>query len=164
MLSWRPAVPPPPVSGAVVGYAGATGAAVCVTGAEDGTVDGAVVAGGFDEAGADTCGEPVLACGEPVLACAVGDVLAPAVLVDVPPSVGDGARLPEWPAEDPCPLVCGVGVKTDGTDEPPPVQADTANARSTAPAAERPAISHAPWAALGLVRRIFMNPPRMRVR
>jgi hypothetical protein len=162
MPSWRPAVPPPPVSGAVVGYVEATGAEVCVTGAED----GAVVAGGFDDAEADACGEPdVLVCvvGD-VPACAVGDVPAPPVLVDVSPSAGDGMRLPVWPAEDPCPLVCGVGVKTEGTDEPPPVQADTANARSTAPAAERPAISHAPWAALGLVRRIFMNPPRMRVR
>jgi hypothetical protein len=163
MPSWRPAVPPPPVSGAVVGYAGATGAEARVTGAEDGTadgeeVDGAVVAGGFDDAGADACGEPG------VLACAELDVLASAVLVDVSPPVGDGMRLPGWPAEDPCPLVCGVGVKTDGTDEPPLVQADTANARSTAPAAERPAISHAPWAAPGLVRRIVMNPPRMRVR
>jgi hypothetical protein len=162
MPSWRPAVPPPPVSGAVVGYAGATGAEVCVTGAEDGTadgeVDGAVVAGGFDDAEADACGE------SDALACGVGDVLAPAVLVDVSPPFGDGARVPGWSAEDPCPLVGGVGVKTDGTDEPPPVQADTANARSTAPAAERPAISHAPCAALGLVRRIFMNPPRMRVR
>jgi hypothetical protein len=151
-------VPPPPVSGAVVGYVGAE---VCVTGADDGTADGeaggAVVAGGFDAAEADACVEP------DVLACAVGDVRAPAVLADVAPPVGEGVRLAGWLAEDPCPLVCGVGVKTDGADEPPPVQADTANARRTAPAAERPAISHAPWAALGLVRRIFMNPPRMRV-
>ncbi len=163
-------MPPPPVSGAVVGYAGATGAEVCVTGAEDetadGEADGAVVAGGFDDAGADARGEPdVLACAVGVVrACAEPDVPAPGVLVDVSPPAGDGARVPGWPAEDPCPLVGGVGVKTEGTDEPPPVQADTANARSTAPAAERPAISHAPCAALGLVRRIFMNHPRMRVR
>ena len=66
-----------------------------------------------------------------------------------------------------CPLVCVVGVKTDGTDDPllpPPLQAETATARRTTPAAERPAISHAPGAGSGGVRRIFMNPPRMRVR
>jgi len=73
--------------------------------------------------------------------------------------------VPEWVADEPCPLVCGVGVKIDGTDdELPPVQAETAIATRTAPAAERPAVSHAPWAAMDGARRIFMNPPRMRVR
>jgi hypothetical protein len=64
------------------------------------------------------------------------------------------------------PLVCGVGVKTDGVAVllPPLVQAATVTASSRAPAAERPAVSHAPWAGTGRVRRIFMNPPRMRVR
>ena len=76
--------------------------------------------------------------------------------------VGDGVRVPG--SLDDCPLVCGVGVKIDGTDELLPVQAETVMARRTAPAAERPAISHALWAATGWVRRIFMNPPRMRVR
>jgi hypothetical protein len=76
----------------------------------------------------------------------------------------DGVRVPELDEE--CPLVGAVGVKTDGTDEPlpPPLQAETAAARMTAPAAERPAISHAPGGGTGGVRRIFMNPPRMRVR
>ena len=75
---------------------------------------------------------------------------------------GDGVRVPWW-LED-CPPVCGVGVPIDGAEEPPPLQAETVTARSAAPAAERPAISHAPWPATGGVRRIFMNPPRMRVR
>jgi hypothetical protein len=66
----------------------------------------------------------------------------------------------------PAPLVCGVGVKMDGVAVllPPLVQAATVTASSRAPAAERPAVSHAPWAGTGRVRRIFMNPPRMRVR
>jgi hypothetical protein len=65
---------------------------------------------------------------------------------EAPAPVGDGVRVLEWVADEPCPLVCGVGVKTEGTDEPLPlaVQAETATARRTAPAAERPAISHAP--------------------
>jgi hypothetical protein len=65
-------------------------------------------------------------------------------------------RVPGW-LED-CPLVWGVGVKIDGTDEPPPVQAETVTAKRTAPAAQRPAISHAPWAAMDGVRRIFNEP------
>lgn len=146
-----------------MGYAGAevcvTGAVACVTGAVAcvaGADDGAVVADGFDDAEAD-------ACESALLGCAVGDVLAPAFPVEEAPPAGDGVRLPDTEA---CPLVGAVGVKIDGTEEPepPPVQAETAITMSTAPAAERPAISHAPGAALGLVRRIFMNPPRMRIR
>jgi hypothetical protein len=53
-------------------------------------------------------------------------------------------------------FVCGVGVKVGVA--PPPEQAETATATRTAPAAERPTISHAPWVAPGLVRRIFTNP------
>jgi hypothetical protein len=118
---------------------------------------------GFAVAELDACDE-VDVCGEP-------DADAPPdadLLGDEPPEVretwpvGDGVRVPGW--LDDCPLVCGVGVKIDGTDELPPVQAETVMARRTAPAAERPAISHALWAATGWVRRIFMNPPRMRVR
>jgi hypothetical protein len=125
---------------------------------------------GLGVAEEDACGESEAcaefeACGEsdadadaPLRPVAVAE--APVDLEDWP--VGDGVRVPDW-LED-CPLVWGVGVKIDGTDEPPPVQADTVTASRTAPAAERPAISHAPWAATGGVRRIFMNPPRMRVR
>jgi hypothetical protein len=133
---------------------------VCVTGADDRTTGGGVVAGGLADAEADA--EAVARAVLESLARAVGDVPALAVLVvEEAPSDGDGARLADDVA---VPLAGGVGVKTDGTDEPPPVQAETATAMSTAPAAERPAISHAPWAARGLVRHIFMNPPRMRVR
>lgn len=137
-----------------------TGAVACVAGADAcvaGADDGAIVADGFDDAEADACDEAAL------LGCAFGDVLAPAVLVDEAPPAGEGVRLLDTEA---CPVVGAVGVKIDGTEEPepPPVQAETAITMSTAPAAERPAISHAPGAALGLVRRIFMNPPRMRVR
>jgi hypothetical protein len=138
------------VTGAV---ACVTGAVACVAGADD----GAVVARGFDDAEAD-------ACESALLGCAVGDVLTPAFPVDEAPPAGDGVRLLDTEA---CPLVGAVGVKIDGTEEPeppPPVQAETAITMSTAPAAERPAISHAPGAAAGLVRRIFMNPPRMRIR
>jgi len=49
------------------------------------------------------------------------------------------------PVDEECPLVGTVGVKMDGTEEPPPVQAETVTARRIAPAAERPAIGHAPW-------------------
>ena len=77
--------------------------------------------------------------------------------------LGDGVRVPV-PVDEECPLPGAVGVKIVGTEDPPPVQAETVSARRTAPAADRPAISHAPWAATGRVRRIFMNPPRMRVR
>jgi hypothetical protein len=171
-------VPPPPVSGAAVGNAGVAGADVCV-GAEVGVgAEVCVGAGvplwvgagvplcvGFAVAELDAC-EEVDVCGEPdadALPRPVADVLG-----DEPPEVretwpvGEGVRVPGW--LDDCPLVWGVGVKIDGTDELLPVQADTVMARRTAPAAERPAISHALWAAAGWVRRIFMNPPRMRVR
>jgi hypothetical protein len=116
-----------------------------------------------DEADEDEAG----ACGEP-------DADAPPragadALVDDPPDAredppaGDGVRVPWW--LDDCPFVWGVGGEIDGTEEPPPPeQAETITARRTAPAAERPAISHAPGAATGGVRRIFMNPPRMRIR
>jgi hypothetical protein len=111
------------------------------------------------------------ACDEEVDVCGELDADAPPeadLLGDEPPEVretwpvGDGVRVPGSPGD--CPLACGVGVKIDGTDELLPLQAETVTARRTAPAAERPAISHALWAATGWVRRIFMNPPRMRVR
>ncbi|MGH3263920.1 MAG: hypothetical protein ACRDNS_18230, partial [Trebonia sp.] len=68
------------------------------------------------------------------------------------------------PAADECPPTWGVGAWVDGTEDPPVVQAETTTATRTAPAAERPAISHAPWAATVGLRRTLMNPPRMRVR
>ena len=110
-----------------------TGAVACVAGADAcvaGADDGAIVADGFDDAEADACDEAAL------LGCAFGDVLAPAVLVDEAPPAGEGVRLLDTEA---CPVVGAVGVKIDGTDEPPAVQADTEIARTAAPAAERPA-------------------------
>ncbi len=94
---------------------------------------------------------------------AVEVALAEAVGGLEPWPVGEGVRVPALVDEE-CPVPGAVGVKIVGTDDPPPVQAETVSVRSTAPAADRPAISHAPWAATGGVRRIFMNPPRMRVR
>jgi hypothetical protein len=107
------------------------------------------------------------AVGRAVVRVLPGDALAPAVAVfrgDAVWPVGDGVRVPGLAVDEACALGCGDGVKIDGTDEPPPVQAETVTARRTAPAAERPAISHAPRAATGVVRRIFMNPPRTRAR
>jgi hypothetical protein len=60
--------------------------------------------------------------------------------------------------------VSGVGVKVDGTEEPPEVQAETVTASRTIPAARRPAVSHASRVAAGVLSRIFMDPPRTRVR
>lgn len=75
---------------------------------------------------------------------------------------GDGVRVPECEPDDG--FAGGVGVKVVGADEPPAVQAEAATAMRTAPAAERPAVSHALRAPPGPVRRFFMKPPRMRVR
>ena len=171
-------MPPPPVSGAAVGYAGVAGADVCVgAGVVGAWVVGAWVVGAWVvgawvvgavaelevcaelEAGAevDAWGEPEADAPPPAVAVALEEPLDD---LEASP-VGDGVRVPtvdeEWPP------VAGVGVKV-GTEEPPPVQAETVTARRTAPAAERPAISHAPWAATGGIRRMFMNLPRMRVR
>ena len=112
----------------------------------------------------DACADPEEdACAEPD-ADALALLLAADELRDVLDDWPvDGVRVPEpLAAEDP--PICGVDVKTDGIDEPPAVQAETVSARSTAPAAERPAIGHASRAATAGIRRIFMYPPRMRVR
>ena len=180
--SCRPAVPPPPVSGAAVGNAVPAGADECVGAEECVGADVAAwvcVAVGELEACAeldaraelDACaeldedawGEPEAEAPPRAVEVALEDELEELEDdLDACP-VGDGVRVPA-PVEEECPPVGAVGVKIDGTEEPPLVQAETVTARSTAPAAERPAISHAPWAATGGVRRIFMNPPRMRVR
>jgi hypothetical protein len=120
----------------------------------------------------DACAEPD-ACaeldaeGEPEVEApprAVEVALADELLDDLETCPeGDGVRVAP-PVDEECPLVGTVGVKMDGTEEPPPVQAETVTARRIATAAERPAIGHAPWAATGGIRRIFMNPPRMRIR
>jgi hypothetical protein len=98
-----------------------------------------------------------------VLVAALADELpvADAVDEDRPPA-GDGVRVTGW-VSDPDD-VSGVGVKVDGTELPPPVQAETVTASSTAPAASRAAASHASRVAAGMLSRIFMDPPRKRVR
>jgi hypothetical protein len=116
-----------------------------------------------DDTGADACaGEDACADADDVCAAPDGDVAAEERAGDpeVCP-VGEEAWAPDWaPVWAP---VCGVGRNVEGID-PPPVQADTAAVTRTTPAAERPTVSHAPRAPPGTVRRIFMNPPRMRVR
>ena len=78
-------------------------------------------------------------------------------LLVAPWPVGDGVRAPVLAADEPD--VCGDGVKMVGVADPvPPMHPETVTARSTAPAAERPANSH-PVCASEVVRRIFMNPP-----
>jgi hypothetical protein len=169
-------MPPPPVSGAAVGKAGVAGADEC-DGADEcaglAVAELAACDEAEDEAEAEACEE---AEDEDVAeACCVSDADAPPragadVLGDDPPDAredppaGDGVRVPWW--LDDCPFVWGAGAETDGTEEPLPLplQAETVTTRRTTPAAERPAISHAPGAATGGVRRIFMNPPRMRIR
>jgi hypothetical protein len=186
MPSCSPAVPPPPVCGAAVGKAGVcdaggvVGRIVVTDGLADGDAgaeaepDGWAAAaaaaeaeaeaddGTCEEAGADACEEAGVR-GEPDAETPPGCV-AGAVLPDERAGcpVGDGVRVPDGePLVDA--LVCGVGVKVDGA-ELPLVQAETAIATRTAPAAERPTVSHAPRASPGTARNIFMNPPRMRVR
>ena len=84
------------------------------------------------------------------------------VAEDRPPA-GDGVRVAGC-VSGPVDEVSGVGVKVDGTEEPPAVQAETAIVSTTAPAARRPTASHASRVAAGVVSRIFMDPPRTRVR
>ena len=91
-----------------------------------------------------------------------GALVAGRVVVD-PPPVGDGVRVAECPSE-PDDDVTGDGVKVDGTEEPPAVQAEAVTVSSTAPAARRPAASHASRVAAGVLSRIFMDPPRTRLR
>lgn len=168
-------MPPPPVSGAVVGKVvagvcdGGGGVAVLVGG---GVGDCEACAELEAEAELEACVEldacaELEADGEPEAEApprAVEVALADELLDDLETCPeGDGVRVAP-PVDEECPLAGAVGVKIDGTEEPPPVQAETVTARRIAPAAERPAIGHAPWAATGGIRRIFMNPPRMRVR
>lgn len=84
------------------------------------------------------------------------------VVLEDPPPAGDGVRDAECVAEPDD--VSGVGTKVDGTEEPPPMQAETVTVSRTAPAARRPAASHASRVAAGVLSRIFMDPPRTRVR
>jgi hypothetical protein len=125
--------------------------------------DAAPEADADPEAGADVC-----VCGVPeaeALADADlpvdGVVVAGCVVEELPPA-GDGVWVADCVAE-PDDDVSGVGVKVDGTEEPLAVQADTVTASRTAPAARRPAVSHAPRdGAAGVLSRMFMDPPRTR--
>jgi hypothetical protein len=90
-------------------------------------------------------------------------LLAAERVVEDRPPAGEGVRVTGC-VVDPEDDVSGVGVKVDGTEEPPAVQAGTAIASRTAPAARRPAASHASRVAAGVLSRIFMDPPRTRVR
>jgi hypothetical protein len=110
-------------------------------------------AAGWDEAAADGLAVEVAGLREALASADDG------LTVDETLPSGEAMRVVAGAAVG---LVCGDGVKTD--DETPPVQAETVAASSAAPAAERPAISHAPLAVTAGVRHIFMNPPRMRVR
>jgi hypothetical protein len=85
------------------------------------------------------------------------------VAAEDPPPATDGVRDAECVAE-PDDDVSGVGTKVDGTEEPPPMQAETVTVSRTAPAARRPAASQASRVAAGVLSRIFMDPPRTRVR
>jgi hypothetical protein len=104
-LSWRPAVPPPPVSGAAVGYSG-VGAAVAfavlsglgfavidargVTVARGVLDTGGLVAGGVVAGGVVAGGLVAVALAAPV----------PPLLVDEAPFDGEGVRVPAAVDED----------------------------------------------------------------
>lgn len=176
-------MPPPPVSGAAVGNRVTVAVAVTVAWV-------VTVAWGVDEARTERVGVGEEAAGElgarvaeaeteteteteaetealavvtrpeaAVLAAVL--LVAGCVVVDRPPA-GEGVRVSGCVAapDD----VTGVGVKVDGTEDPLGEQAATASASRTAPAARRPAASHASRVAAGVLSRIFMDPPRTRVR
>ena len=130
-------MPPPPVSGA------ATGNSVCVT-VRVGWTRVRVTVGSTLVRVTVAVGVPG-ARGEAVFVGTVVERPGPdgAVLVDAPAPVGDGVRVA---GPDDCPLVGGVGVKTEGTEEPlpPAVQAETEAATSTAPAARAAATATHP--------------------
>jgi hypothetical protein len=181
---------PPPVSGAAVGKCGvaawvADGAcADCVAEAE---AEAVAVADAVAEACAEIRGEPEAEAEADADADADADGLLEAALADELPVVAFADELPvafadELPVacsdEDRPPVgdgvrvsglvvapddVSGVGVKVDGTEEPPAVQAETTTS-SSVPAASRAAVSAASRVAAGVLSRIFMDPPRMRVR
>ena len=159
--SCTPAVPPPPVSGADVGKLGFTALDVCVAAGVDGSsvvtpglAETDVVARAEPETDADADAET-----EAEAEAEDEDETRAEPDADAPPLVVDADREAGVVDAPDCELdefVCGVGVKVDAAP-PPPEQAETATATRTAPAAERPAISHAPWVAPGLVRRISTN-------
>ncbi len=182
--SCRPAVPPPPVSGGAVGNCVTVAVAVTVARGVDGVwvadgvrveaagvadeVDGAAelgarVAEEETETETETETDAVAVVTLPSMGVDVAGVLVAGRVVVDPPPVGDGVRVAGCPPE-PDDDVSGDGVKVDGTEEPPAVQAEAATVSSTTPAARRPAASHASRVAAGVLSRIFMDPPRTRLR
>lgn len=138
---------------------GFTALDVCVDVAVAAGLDGnSVVTPGLAETEVEADAEAEAEAEAEVEARAELDVDAPSRLADADGEV-PGEREAEAEDAPDCELaefVFGVGVKVDDAP-PPPEQAETAITTRTAPAAERPAISHAPWVAPGLVRRIFTN-------
>jgi hypothetical protein len=121
-----------------------------------------VVADADPDAGADVCVCGVLAADTPAVADLPVDELlvAGCVVEELPPPV-DGVWVADCVAE--LDDVSGVGVNVDGTEEPPAVQAEAATVSRTAPAARRPAVSHASRdGAAGVLSHMFMDPPRTR--
>lgn len=167
-------MPPPPVSGATVGGGGtacwdAGGLPVAdeVRAEWLGVAAGEEVPGelGARLAEAETEAETEAEAEAPAVVVDRPDagllVLARALAVEVWPPAGDGVRVTAFVA-DPGDDVSGVGVNVDGTEEPPAVQAETATVSRAAPAASRPAASHASRVAAGVLGHIFMDPPGTR--
>ena len=175
-------MPPPPVSGAAVGNCVTVAVVVTVArGVDEARIERVCVADGEEEAAGDPGARVAVAEAETetetdaetetealavvtrpeagVLAAVLPAALllvAGCVVVDPPPAT-DGVRDAECAAEPDD--VSGVGTKVDGTEEPPPMQAETVTVSRTAPAARRPAASHASRVAAGVLSRIFMDPP-----
>lgn len=173
-------MPPPPVSGAAVGNCVTVAVAVTVAWGVDeartervGVADGEEAAGelGARVADAETDTETETEAETETLAVVTRPeaavlaavlLVAGCVVVDRPPP-GEGVRVSGCvaaPEDD----VTGVGVKVDGTEDPLGEQAETAIASRNAPAARRPAAGQASRVAAGVLSRIFMDPPRTRVR
>lgn len=159
-------MPPPPVSGAAVGYGVVTGTVVRAGAGVGRWLAGVALAVGValsDGLGVDVAVPDALAVDVAVpdalgFDVAVPDALADALAVGVAfgvavlrPTVGVLTGPVVWDGD----RVGGCGVKIDGaTDEDgePPVQAATVIAMSTAPAVARAA----------MIRRTFMKPPGAR--
>jgi hypothetical protein len=137
-VPWKPAVPPPPVTGAAGGTLLLFGEAV--------TVSVTVVTCGcaFDAADAapeDTPGVP--------------DADVPPVEAEVP----DEAELPEDAEAVPVGKLVTVGEMTVGVVGEDEVHAETATGASSVSAAQHSAVSLAPNGVPAVIPRSFMDPP-----
>ncbi len=142
-MSWNPAVPPPPVTGAALGIRlldGVGEAAAAVTVAVTVCVTGA---------------------GEPEVTPGVPDAVDVAVLPDGDVLPGEGV----WPEEagavaDPVGEMVTEGEKTVGVvGDEDDVQAETATGASRVRAPQHSAVSLALSGVPAIVPRTFMNPP-----